>query len=132
MEETLLWLWAPLKIGMRRLFASGQSPIGKIVGGYLQVATLKSSGIVIFDHTLKVHPFVFLEIPLWPPVNSGVVDDWLNDCNPIIYYEKGPDASPETKKVAEGRDFFQVAVAKNGKKNENALAFSRERCTLKG
>ena len=86
----------------------------------------------MFDHTLKIHPFEFLEIPLCAPELSGVVDDWMNDCNPIIYYEKGPDASAETKKVTEGRDFFQVAVAKNGKKNENALAFSRERCTLKG
>jgi hypothetical protein len=44
------------------------------------------------------------ETLLWlcAPELSGVVDDWLNDCNPIIYYEKGPDASAETKKVMRG------------------------------
>ena len=44
-------------------FASEQTPIGKIFGGYLQVATLKSSCIVLFAHTLKIHPIDFLEIP---------------------------------------------------------------------
>ncbi len=44
--------WAPLKIGFRRLFASGQSPTGKIFGGYLQVAMLKSSCIGLLAHTL--------------------------------------------------------------------------------
>ncbi|MBR6241443.1 MAG: hypothetical protein IKQ82_08315 [Lentisphaeria bacterium] len=57
-------LRAPLKIGIRRLFASGQSPTGKIFGGYLQVATLKSSCIGLFAHSLKIHPIEFLEIPL--------------------------------------------------------------------
>ena len=55
--------WAPLKIGFRQLFASGQSPTGKIFGGYLQVATLKSSCIGLFAHTLKIHPIEFLEFP---------------------------------------------------------------------
>ena len=50
---------APLKIGIRRLFASGQSPTGKIFGGYLQVATLKSSCIGLFAHSLKIHPIEF-------------------------------------------------------------------------
>ena len=54
---------APLKIGIRRLFASGQSPTGKIFGGYLQVATLKSSCIGLFAHSLKIRPIEFLEIP---------------------------------------------------------------------
>ncbi|MBR6241626.1 MAG: hypothetical protein IKQ82_09255, partial [Lentisphaeria bacterium] len=54
---------APLKIGIRRLFASGPSPTGKIFGGYLQVATLKSSCIVLLVHALKIHPIEFLEIP---------------------------------------------------------------------
>ena len=54
---------APLKIGFRRLFASGQSPTGKIFGGSHQAATLKSSCIVLFAHTLKIHPIKFLEIP---------------------------------------------------------------------
>ena len=66
-------LRAPLKIGIRRFFASGQSPIGKIFGGYLQVATLKSSGIVLFDHTLKIHPFEFLEIPLTNPRRDAII-----------------------------------------------------------
>ncbi|MBR6241187.1 MAG: hypothetical protein IKQ82_06985 [Lentisphaeria bacterium] len=57
-------LRAPLKIGFRRLFASGQCPTGKIFGGYLQVATLKSFCIVLFAHTLKIHPIEFSEIPL--------------------------------------------------------------------
>jgi hypothetical protein len=57
-------LRAPQKIGFRRLFASEQNPIGKIFGGYLQVAILKSSCIVFFAHTLKNHPIEFLEIPL--------------------------------------------------------------------
>ena len=48
----------------RRLFASGQSPTGKIFGGYVQVATLKSSCIGLLVHTLKIHPIEFLEIPL--------------------------------------------------------------------
>ena len=47
----------PLLIDLRRLFAHGQIPIGKILGGYLQVATLKSSCIVLFAHLLKNHPF---------------------------------------------------------------------------
>ena len=47
---------APLFIGFRRLFASGQIPIGKIFGGCLQVATLKSSCIVLFARLLKNHP----------------------------------------------------------------------------
>ncbi|MDD6337974.1 MAG: hypothetical protein PUC15_06285 [Lentisphaeria bacterium] len=54
---------APLKIGFRRLFASGQSPTGKIFGGYLQAATLKSSCIGLFAHSLKIHPIEFFEIP---------------------------------------------------------------------
>ena len=41
---------------IRRLFASRQIPIGKIFGGYLQVATLKSSCIVLFACLLKIHP----------------------------------------------------------------------------
>ena len=46
--------------GLRRLFASGQSPTGKIIGGYLQAATLKSSCIVLFfAHSLKIHPIEF-------------------------------------------------------------------------
>ena len=49
-------LRAPLFIGFRRLFASGQIPIGKIFGGYLQVATLKSSCIILFARLLKNHP----------------------------------------------------------------------------
>jgi hypothetical protein len=60
---------APLFIGFRWLFASGQIPIRKILGGYLQVATLKSSGIVLFACLLKIHPsneqscpFFFAEI----------------------------------------------------------------------
>ena len=57
-------LRAPLKIGIRRLFASGQSPTGKIFGGCLRVATLKSSCIGLFAHSLKIHPIEFLEIPL--------------------------------------------------------------------
>ena len=57
-------LRAPLLIDFRRLFASGQIPIGKIFGGYLQVATLKSSCIVLFVHLLKIHPFELIEIPL--------------------------------------------------------------------
>ena len=56
-------LWAPLKIGFRRLFAFEQSPIGKIFGGYVQVATLKSSCIGLFAHPLKIHPIELLEIP---------------------------------------------------------------------
>ena len=52
-------LWAPLKIGFRRLFASGPIPIGKIFGGYLQVATLKSSCIGLLVHPLKIHPIEF-------------------------------------------------------------------------
>ena len=36
---------------------------GKIFGGYLRVATLKSSCIVLLAHTLKIHPIDFLEIP---------------------------------------------------------------------
>jgi len=54
---------APLKIGFRRLFSFEQSPIGKIFGGYVQVATLKSSCIGFFAHPLKIHPIEFLEIP---------------------------------------------------------------------
>ena len=54
---------APLLIDFRRLFAFGQIPIGKIFGGYLQVATLKSSCIVLFAHLLKIHPFELIEIP---------------------------------------------------------------------
>ncbi len=54
---------APLKIGFRRLFASGQSPTGKIFGGCLQAATLESSCIGLLAHTLKIHPVEFLEIP---------------------------------------------------------------------
>ena len=46
----------PLIIGFRRLFASGQIPIGKIFGGCVQAATLKSSCIVPFVRTLKIHP----------------------------------------------------------------------------
>ena len=53
----------PLKICFRRLFASEQSPTGKIFGGYLQVATLKSSCIGVFAHPLKIHPIEFLELP---------------------------------------------------------------------
>ena len=56
--------WAPLFIGSRRLFASGQIPIGKIFGGYLQVATLKSSCIVLFARLLKIHPIELTEVPL--------------------------------------------------------------------
>ena len=41
-------LWASLFIDFRRLFASGQIPIGKIFGSCLQVDTLKSSCIVLF------------------------------------------------------------------------------------
>ena len=52
-----------LKIGFRRLFASGQSPTGKFFGGYLLAATLKSSCIGILAHTLKIHPIEFPEIP---------------------------------------------------------------------
>ena len=59
-----MYLRAPLKIGIRRLFASGQSPACKIFGGYLQVATLKSSCIGLFAHSLKIHPIDFFEIPL--------------------------------------------------------------------
>ena len=55
---------APLFICFRRLFAFGQIPIGKIFGGYLQVATLKSSCIVLFAHVLKIHPLELIEIPL--------------------------------------------------------------------
>ena len=58
-----LFFWAPLKIGFRRLFASGQIPIGKIFGGYLQVATLKSSCIGLFVHALKIHLIEILEMP---------------------------------------------------------------------
>ncbi|MBR6240262.1 MAG: hypothetical protein IKQ82_02280, partial [Lentisphaeria bacterium] len=36
----------------------------KIFGGYLQVATLKSSCIGLFAHSLKIHPIEFLEIPI--------------------------------------------------------------------
>ena len=54
----------PLKIGFRRLFASGQSPTGKILVGYLPAATLKSSCIGLFAHSLKIHPIEFLEIPI--------------------------------------------------------------------
>ena len=50
-------------MGFRRLFASGQIPISKIFGGYLQVATLKSSCIVLFAPTLKTHPVELLEVP---------------------------------------------------------------------
>jgi len=53
---TLYGFRASLFIGARRLFASGQIPIGKIFGGYLQVATLKSSCIVPFAWLLKIHP----------------------------------------------------------------------------
>ena len=65
--------WAPLKICFLRLFASGQSPTGKIFDGYLQVATLKSSCIGLFAHTLKIHPPEFLEIPSgkFPEVGNG-------------------------------------------------------------
>ena len=52
-------LRAPLKISFRRLFASGQSPTGKIFCGYVQVATLKSSCIGLLVHTLKIHPIEF-------------------------------------------------------------------------
>lgn len=37
------------------VFASGQSPTGKISGGYLQAATLNFSCIVLFAHLLKIH-----------------------------------------------------------------------------
>ena len=57
--------WAPLKIGFRWFFASEPSPTGKIFGGYLQVATLKSSCIGLLAHTLKIHPPEFLEIPFF-------------------------------------------------------------------
>ena len=63
-EWCLIILRAHLKIGFRRLFAFEQSPIGKIFGGYVQVATLKSSCIGLFAHPLKIHPIEFLEIPL--------------------------------------------------------------------
>ena len=62
-------LRAPLFIGFRRLFASGQILIGKISGGYLQVATLKSSCIVLFARLLKNHPIELIEIPLKKSVN---------------------------------------------------------------
>ena len=55
---------APLKIGFRRLFASEHNPTGKVFGGCLPVATLKSSCIGLLAHTLKIHPVEFLEIPL--------------------------------------------------------------------
>jgi len=61
---------APLKISFRRLFASGQSPTGKIFGGYLPAATLKSSCIGLFAHSLKIHPIEFSEIPLKYPVRA--------------------------------------------------------------
>ena len=54
---------APLKICVRRFFASGQSPTGKIIGGYLQAATFKSSCSGLFAHTLKIHPIELLGIP---------------------------------------------------------------------
>ena len=59
----MVLFWGTSKNCFRRLFASGQIPIGKIIGGCLQVATLKSSCIVLFAHTLKIHPIDFLEIP---------------------------------------------------------------------
>ena len=37
------YLRTPLKMGFRRLFASGQSPTGYFFGGYLPAATLESS-----------------------------------------------------------------------------------------
>ena len=46
---------ASLFFGIRRFFASGQIPIGKISGGQLQAATLKSSCIVLFACLLKIH-----------------------------------------------------------------------------
>ena len=51
----------------RRLFASMQIPIGKIFGGYLQIATLKSSCIVLFACLLKIHPSESIEVPLTFP-----------------------------------------------------------------
>jgi len=52
----------PLSIRFRRLFASRQIPIGKILAGYRQVAMLESSGIVLFACLLKIHPFELLEV----------------------------------------------------------------------
>ena len=43
-----IYYMAPLTTGLRRLFASGPSQTGKIIGGYLQAVTLKSSCIVLF------------------------------------------------------------------------------------
>ena len=41
---------------IRRLFASGQSPMCKIFGGYLWVATLQIFLHRLFVHLLKIHP----------------------------------------------------------------------------
>ena len=65
---------APLIIGFRRLFASGQIPIGKIIGGYLQAATLKSSCIVPFVRTLKIHSVELSEIPFRPENHPATGD----------------------------------------------------------
>ena len=63
-QQMLYYFRTPLKNGFRRLFATGQIPIGKFFGGYLQTATLKSSCIVLFVHLLKNHPIDFIEIPI--------------------------------------------------------------------
>ena len=65
---------APLKIGLRRLFADAQIPIGKFFGGEANASTvvvpgldcapaqeesavaLKSFCIVLFARLLKIHP----------------------------------------------------------------------------
>ncbi len=44
-KRTGSYLRTPLKMGFRRLFASGQSPTGYFFGGYLPAATLESSCI---------------------------------------------------------------------------------------
>ena len=68
-------------MGIRRLFASGQSPTGKIIGGYRQAATLKSSCIGlsgpcaenpsdrIFRDTRKGNVF-----PVFSPARAGHAD----------------------------------------------------------
>ena len=74
----------PLKISFRRLLASEQSPTGKIFGGYLQVATLKSSCIVLFAHTLKIHPVDFLEIPVkYNPRKKLCIPDLVFPCKRV-------------------------------------------------
>jgi hypothetical protein len=49
---------------IRRFFASGHSPAGKMFGGCISRASLKSFCIGIFAHLPKNHPSESIELPL--------------------------------------------------------------------